>query len=93
MPNGVTTRTLCGFPFPVPPPPLEIAKTAVIDVALLTVKLLTVTPVPDTVTAVAPVRLVPVRATVMLLPRWRNVEELGAIELRVGALLTTVKVT
>jgi hypothetical protein len=54
---------------------------AVIVVEFTTVIPLTVTPVPDTVTEVAPPRLVPVRVTGTLLPR---TPVLGAIDVRVG---------
>ena len=53
--------------------------------AVFTVGVLAVTPVPDTFTAVAPVRLVPVMVTGTLVPRW---PEVGAIEVKCG--LTTV---
>lgn len=57
VPPGVVTCTLTG---PRAPPGV----TAVIDVALTTVKL--VAAVPPNVTAVAPVKLVPVMVTVRL---------------------------
>jgi hypothetical protein len=47
----------------------EMANVAVTEVELTTVKPLTVTPAPDTVMAEAPVRLVPVRDTLTLVPR------------------------
>jgi len=60
----------------------------VIVVLFTTVRPLTVTPVPDTVTAVAPVRLVPVRVTGTLAP---CVPIEGAIVVSVGP--WTVNVT
>jgi len=59
----------------------EIVKVAVTAVALTTVRLLTVIPVPDTVIAVVPVRLVPVSVTLTVLARR---PELGAIEVSIG---------
>ncbi len=60
----------------------EIWKVALIDVpAVFTVKVVTVMPLPDTVTAEAPVRLLPVSVTVTVV-FGRPV--LGVIELRVG---------
>ena len=55
-----------------------------ICVELTTVKLLTVTPLPVTVTAVAPVRPVPVSVTDTLVPRWAVVEDVGLIEVNVN---------
>jgi hypothetical protein len=54
-------------------------------VEFTTLRLLTVTPVPDTTIDVVPARFVPVRVTPTLVPRWPM---LGAIEVSVGA--TTV---
>src|ERR1700730_706653 len=58
-----------------------IVKFAVIVVEFTAVKLGTVTPPPDTVTAVAPIRLVPVRVTATVVPR---TPELGLIDVNVG---------
>jgi hypothetical protein len=77
VPIGVVTVTDLGEA----PAPPEIAKVAVTVVELTTVTPLTVIPPPETFTAVAPERLVPVRVTGTLVPR---VPELGAIELNVG---------
>ncbi len=55
---------------------VEIVNVAVTVVSFTTVRLLEVTPEPDTVIAVAPVRPVPVRVTGTLVPR---TPELGAI--------------
>jgi hypothetical protein len=60
-------------------------------VALATVNELTVTPVPLTVTAVAPVRRVPVKTTGTLLVVVAKVAEAGVMEVRLGA--STVKFT
>ena len=60
----------------------EMVKVAVALVGLVTERPLTVTPVPETVTLLAPVRLVPVKVTVTLVP-WRPV--VGAIVVKVGA--------
>lgn len=59
-----------------------IEKVAVTDVSLTTVRLVTPTPPPGTVIAVAPVSPVPVRVTVMAAPP--RTPELGAIEVSVG---------
>ena len=59
--------------------PDEMVKVAVTVVALTAAKLLTVMPPPDTLTAVAPVRPVPVMVTFTTVP-WAPV--LGAIEFR-----------
>ena len=65
-----------------------IVKFAVTVVAFTTVTALAVTPVPDTVTAVVPVKLVPVRVTATTVPR---PPLLGVIEVSAGP--TTVNVT
>ena len=71
--------------------PVVIVKVAVAVVELATVKALTVTPEPDTVSDVAPVRLVPVSVTGTAVPR---TPEFGAIEVSVGAGgAFTVKIT
>lgn len=60
----------------------EIVNVAVTVVLLTTTTLVTPMPVPETVTAVVPVRLVPVRVTLLMtVPRE---PELGAIEVSVG---------
>jgi hypothetical protein len=92
--TSVAPWTVNGTVLLVPPPgtvmltvladsvaPVLIVKVAVAVVGLVTVKPLTVTPVPDTVTAVAPVRLVPVKVTGTLVPR---TPVAGAIEVSVG---------
>jgi hypothetical protein len=58
-----------------------IAKVAVTVVEFGTVRPLTVTPVPDTDIDVTPVRPVPVRVTLMLVP---CTPVLGVIEVRLG---------
>ena len=63
VPPKVVTVTVLA----VSPAVAGIVKVAVTD-AGLTAVMLAVTPVPDTVTAVAPVRLVPPRVTGMLAP-------------------------
>ena len=69
----------------------EMVKFAVAVVGLSTVRPLTVTPPPLTVTALAPVRFVPVKVTGTTVPR---TPVGGAIEVNVGgAGMTTVKVT
>ena len=83
VPTGVVTVTFLVFCAAA----LDIARVAAILVEFSTVKLLTVTPVPDTVTAVAPFRLVPVRITGTLL---FLTPVLGALEVKVGAALVTV---
>ncbi len=81
FPFGVTTATFL---------PFGDAPDVIVNVALTVVEftattLLTVTPLPDTVTAVAPVRFVPVRVTVTVIdPVAGRVAELGEIEVRVG---------
>jgi len=77
VPFGVVTVTFLA----VSGAPAPIVKVAVIVVLLTTTRALTVTPVPDTFTAVAPVRFVPVRVTGTAVPR---TPEVGAIEARVG---------
>lgn len=59
----------------------EITKVVLTVVALTAVKLLTVTPVPDTTTDCAPSRLVPVRVTTTVEPRTPVV---GVIAVSVG---------
>jgi len=87
VPPGVVTVT---FRPPVAALPL-MAKLAVIEVALTTLTPLTVTPVPDTVIAVAFVRLVPVRVTGTVAP-CKPVP--GLIVVNVGAgIIATVNVT
>jgi hypothetical protein len=69
----------------------EMVKVAVAVVGLRTEKPLTVTPAPETVTVVAPVKFVPVKVTGTAVPR---TPVGGAIEVNVGAGgTTTVKVT
>jgi hypothetical protein len=68
----------------------EIAKLAVTVVSFTTVIPLIVTPPPDTVIAVVPVRPVPVRVTGMVAPR---VPVFGAIEVNVGFITVTVNGT
>jgi hypothetical protein len=63
----------------------EMVKVAVTVVELTRWKALTVTPVPEMLTAVAPVRLVPTRVTLTTVPL---ITELGVIEVSVGT--TTV---
>ena len=60
----------------------EIVKVAVIVVAFTLVKLLTVTPVPETVKPVAAPRLVPVMVTATAVPR---APVFGEIAVTVGA--------
>jgi len=62
--------------------PVVIVKVAVAVVGPVTVKALTVTPVPETAREVAPVRFVPVSVTGTEVPR---TPVLGAIEVSVGA--------
>ena len=77
VPPGVVTETVLAE---------RVAAAAIVKVAVTVVALdvmpLTVTPVPDTLTAVAPVRFVPVKVTVPVVPRARDE---GAIEVSVGA--------
>jgi hypothetical protein len=61
---------------------LEMVKVAVSEVALTTVRLLTVTPAPETLIVCAPDRFVPVRVTLTDVPRTPDV---GEIDIRVGA--------
>jgi hypothetical protein len=77
VPPGVVTLTF----LVVNPAVAEIVKFAVIVLEFTTVKLGTVTPKPDTVTAVVPSRLVPVRVTATVVPR---VPALGLIDVNVG---------
>jgi hypothetical protein len=65
VPPGVVTLTVLVETVAVP----EIVKVAVTVVELTTVMLLTPMPVPDTVTADVPVRLVPLSVTGTTLPR------------------------
>ena len=77
VPPGVVTLTVLAESVAV----AEMVKVVVIVVEL-TVKGPTVMPVPDTFTAVAPVRLVPDRVTLTTVLRW---PVLGVIEASVGA--------
>jgi hypothetical protein len=87
VPPGVVTLTVLAESVAVP----EIVKFALTVVAFTTVRPLTVIPVPETLIALAPVRLVPVRVTGTVPPR---VPVVGLIEVRVGGGgATTVKVT
>src|SRR6267143_334025 len=82
VPPGVVTLTVLGPSAAVAP----IAKFALTTVGFTTVTPLAVTPVPDTVTAVAPVRFVPVSITGRTkVPRAPNA---GDIEVRVGVGVT-----
>jgi hypothetical protein len=84
VPPGVVTLTFLAVSAALP----AIVKVAVTVVALTTAILLTVMPPPVTVTAVAPVRFVPVRVTVGA-PPWLPVT--GEIEVSVGgAVVVTV---
>src|SRR2546430_4576501 len=76
VPAGVVTLTVLAESVAV----FEIVKV-VVAVVGVTTRAPTVTPVPDTFTAVAPVRLVPVKVTGTAMPR---PPVLGAIEVRVG---------
>src|SRR5256886_2976208 len=75
-PAGVVTLTVLAERVAV----FEIVKV-VVTVVEVTVKAPTVIPVPDTFTAVAPVRFVPVKVTETMVPR---VPDVGAIEVSVG---------
>jgi hypothetical protein len=87
VPLGVTTAT-----FTEPTAAVgAIDKVALMVVALATVNELTVTPVPLTVTAVAPVKRVPVKTTGTLLVVVAKVAEAGEMEVRLGT--RTVKFT
>jgi len=87
VPLGVVTVTFRAPRAAVPP----MAKLAVMEVELATVTPLTVTPVPDTLTALAPVRLVPVRVTGTVAP---CMAAAGLIAVSVGAeTIITVNVT
>ena len=77
VPPGVVTLTVLAPAVA----PVEIAKVAVTSPAFTTLTLLTVMPLPDTFTAVAPVRLVPIRVTVSICPR---APEGGEIEVNAG---------
>jgi hypothetical protein len=77
VPPGAVTVTVLG----VSPAVAVIVKFAVTVASFTTVTPLTVTPAPDTVTAVAPVKPVPVRVTGTTVPRAPVV---GAIEVRDG---------
>jgi hypothetical protein len=77
VPDGVVMVTFLADRVAV----VVIAKIAVTCAESTTVIPLAVTPVPDTFTAVAPVRLVPVRVTGILVPR---APRLGAIDVSVG---------
>jgi len=76
VPAGVVTLTVLAERVAV----FVIVKV-VVTVVEVTVKAPTVTPVPDTFTAVAPVRFVPVKVTGTMVPR---VPDVGAIESSVG---------
>jgi len=76
VPAGVVTLTVLAERVAV----FVIVKVAV-TVVEVTVKAPTVIPVPDTFTAVAPVRFVPVKVTETVVPR---VPDVGAIEVSVG---------
>jgi len=76
VPAGVVTLTVLAERVAV----FEIVKV-VVTVVEVTVKAPTVIPVPDTFTAVAPVRFVPVKVTGTMVPR---VPDVGAIEVSVG---------
>jgi hypothetical protein len=84
VPPGVVTLTLRDVRAAVP----VMVKVAVTVVEFTTVRPLTVMPVPETFTAVAPVRPAPVRVTDRLVPR---TPVTGLIEDNVGAV--TVKLT
>lgn len=86
VPFAVVTLT---FLFPVPAE-FAIVNVAVTLVALTLTILLTVTPVPETFTAVVPPRLVPVRVTFTAVPRE---PELGLMLDSVGASDCTANVT
>jgi hypothetical protein len=77
VPPGVVTLTVLADTVALP----EIVKRAVTVVALTTVTLLTVMPVPDTFTADVPVRFVPVKVTGTATPR---PELAGEIDVSVG---------
>src|SRR5256885_14260125 len=77
VPPGVVTLTVLA-----PSAAVAVMVKVVVTVVGVTVKAPAVTPVPDTVTAVAPVRFVPVKVTVPVVPRARDE---GAIEVSVGA--------
>ena len=77
VPPGVVTLTVLVETVAVP----EIVKVAVTVVELTTVMLLTLMPVPDTVTADVPVRFVPLSVTGTTVPRC---PVFGLIEIRVG---------
>ena len=77
FPLGVATVTFLA----VSPALAVIVKVAVTVVEFTTTKLLTLMPLPDTLTAIAPVRLLPVRVTLTALPR---APVLGATEASVG---------
>ncbi len=76
VPPGVVTLTVLA-----PSAAVAVMVKVVVTVVGVTVKAPAVTPVPDTVTAVAPVRFVPVKVTVPTVPCARDV---GAIEVSVG---------
>ena len=77
VPPGVVTLTVLA-----PGVAVDVIVKVVVIVVGVMVKAPTVTPVPDTFTAVAPARFVPVRVTGTLVPRTPDV---GAIEVSVGA--------
>ena len=76
VPPGVVTVTVLA-----PSAAVAVMVKVVATVVEVTVKAPAVTPVPDTVTAVAPVRFVPVKVTVPVVPCARDE---GAIEVSVG---------
>jgi len=76
VPPGVVTLTVLA-----PSAAVAAIVKVVVTVVAVTVKAPAVTPVPDTVTAVAPVRFVPVKVTVPVVPCARDE---GAIEVSVG---------
>jgi hypothetical protein len=78
VPPGVVTLTVLADTVAL----VEIVKRAVTVVALTTVTLLTVMPVPDTFTADVPVRFVPVKVTGTATPR---PELAGEIDVSVGS--------
>jgi len=74
--HGVVTLTVLALSVALP-----VIVNVAVTVVLVAVIPLTVTPVPDTFTAVAPVRLVPVSVTGTAVPR---APEVGAINVSVG---------
>ena len=76
VPPGVVTLTVLA-----PTAAVAVMVKVVVTVVEVTVKAPAVTPVPDTVTAVAPVRFVPVKVTATAVP-WAP--DVGAIKVSVG---------